>query len=434
MCSKFSIIDIRLSTDNLNFCRRRLRRLAKQTTNNATVRQEGTLAEQRNVLRSRIRAWEQLAPVYMPGLLQHRADLAALPTPVATGSSSNHPEDVELWFPSLVTPNLRAVVCQDGLAEMEDQLRTAQCQDALNAVRNILKIKTRMISFKTRNVHGQRQGARSRAVIDRVHEQARVAAGKYRAARAAKMNLVGPGKWEEALRVLTDGDICGYQDANRLKPRQPRRGITEDGVTEPGLTLDADMGPEELDNLLFAEARTRCDGTGETRRILSWIWLVDGREMGEDSSDEILQVEWAKSRARAQRATEEVFKLKEEMQRVLETLRWEGNDWKQRADIRSAIGSNLAEGIKALLITQASIKTDLANHFKHLWKSPLEDTSELLDTPVPDPEADDDDEDCDEDDKDPDNDDVDGLLEARRPTDAGDYDDDDRLLAANAAA
>jgi len=333
-----------------------------------------------------------------------------------------------------MAPNSRAVVCQDGLAKMEDQLRTAQCQDALNAVQNILKIKTRMIAFKNRNVRGQRQGTRSRAVIDRVHERARVAAGKYRAAWAAKVKLVGPGKWEETLKVLTDGDIRGYQDANHLKPRQSRRGITEDGVAEPVPTLNPDIGPEELDDLLFAEARTRRDGTGETRCILSWIWLVAGGETGEEGSDEILQVEWAKSRARAQRATEEVYKLKKEMRRVLETLKWEESDWKHHAGLRSGVTSDLAEGINALSLTQASIKNDLANQFRHLWKSPLEDTSDSLDTSSCDADVDananDDDEDGDEDNEVSDSDDVDGLLEARRPADTGGDDDDNEGLLA----
>jgi len=393
------------------------------------ARQEGTLTEQHNILRSRIRAWEQLALVYMPGLLQHRADLAALPIPVGTSGSSN-PEDTDLWLPSHVAPNSRAVVCQDGLANMEDQLRTAQCQDALDTVRNILKIKTRMIAFKNRNVRGQRQGTRSRAVIDRVHERARVAAGKYRAARAAKMNLVGPGKWEEALKVLMDGDIRGYQDANRLKPQQPRRGIAEDGVVEPAPTLNADTEPEGLDDLLFAEAHTWRDGTGETRCILSWIWLVAGGETGEHTSDEILQVEWAKSRACAQRATEEVYKLKEEMQQVLETLKWEESDWKSRAGLRLGIKSDLAEGAKALSLMQALLKNDLANHFRFLWKSPLEDTINSLDASIHDPDADDDDKDVDEEDMSEDND-VDGLLETRGPTGTGADDEDDSLFVAD---
>jgi len=151
----------------------------------------------------------------MPGLLQYQADLAARPSTTASEGSSN-PEDVELWLSSRVALASRLVVCQAELAEMEDQLRTAQCQDALNSVRHTLKIKTRMIAFKNRNVRGQREGTRSRAVIARVHERARVAAEKYRASRVAKMNLVGPGEWEKALQVLVDGDIRGYQDVNRL--------------------------------------------------------------------------------------------------------------------------------------------------------------------------------------------------------------------------
>jgi len=426
----FASLTNKLLANNLILHGRRVRRLAKQTTDAATIRQEGTLTEQRNVLLSRIRAWEQLAPIYMPGLLQHRADLAALPIAVATGGSGN-PEDIDLWLPSAVAPNSRAVVCQDGLAKMEDMLRMAQCQDALNGVRNILKIKTRMIAFKNRNVRGQRQGTRSRAVIDRVHERARVAAGKYRAARAAKMKLVGPGKWEETLRVLTDGDIRGYQDANRLKPRQPRQGITEDGVLGPMPTLDIDVEPEGQDNLLFAEARTRRDGTGETRRTLSWIWLVASGDTEEHASDEILRVEWAKSRARTQRATEEVYKLKEEMRRVLETLKWEASNWISQADLRSGITSDLAEGIKALSLTQASIKNDLANHFRLLWKSPLEDTPDSLDASVHDPDADDDDEDGDEEEI-SDGDGEDDLLETRTTgTGADDGGEDNSFFAAD---
>ena len=59
-----------------------------------------------------------------------------------------------------------------------------------------------MIAFKNRSIHGQKQGTCSRAVIDRVHEQARIAAGKYQAAQMAKLRLAGPGEWEKVLRVL----------------------------------------------------------------------------------------------------------------------------------------------------------------------------------------------------------------------------------------
>jgi len=87
---------------------------------NATVRQEGSLTEQHNALRSRIQGWEQIASVYMPGLLQYRTDHAARPSTVVGGSSN--PEDIELWLPSRVAPASRPIVCQADLAGMEDQL------------------------------------------------------------------------------------------------------------------------------------------------------------------------------------------------------------------------------------------------------------------------------------------------------------------------
>ena len=311
----------------------------------------------------------------MPGLLQYQADLAARPSTTAAGSSNNA-EDVELWLPSRVALASRSIVCQPELATMEDQLRTAQCQDALNSVRHTLKIKTRMIAFKNRNVRGQREGTRSRAVIARVHERARVAAEKYRAGRVAKMSLVGPGEWEKTLQVLVDGDIRGYQDANRLRPRQPRRGIREDDYTEPEPETATALESEEPENFLHAEARTRRDGTGETRRVLSWIWRIAGAGTGEEGEDEILRVEWAKSRARSQRATEEVRRLKEEMRRVLETLKWEEEEWKRQAGLRTDTTRDIAEGIRALSTTQASIKNTLRCHFQKLWKSPLEGVAE----------------------------------------------------------
>jgi len=45
-------------------------------------------------------------------------------------------------------------------------------------IRNVLKMKTWIIAFKE-NIHGQRQGTHSHAVIDQVHERVRNTAEKY---------------------------------------------------------------------------------------------------------------------------------------------------------------------------------------------------------------------------------------------------------------
>ena len=91
-----------------------------------------------------------------------------------------------------------------------------------------------MVKFKNKQVCGQRGGLRSRVLIDRVHEQARASAEKYRVARKAIYDLEGPGEWEEAFKVLEDNDVRGYQDLNRLHPRKGRPGIWEDGQEPAG--------------------------------------------------------------------------------------------------------------------------------------------------------------------------------------------------------
>jgi hypothetical protein len=199
----------------------------------------------------------------MPGLLQHKADLQV------NGSQSpvaEHPEELELWLPSRLLPDVRSRVCIRNLPGIEEKLRTAQCHDALNSLRHVLKIKSRLIQFKNKNVRGQREGLRSREVINRVHDRARVAAEKYRTARAGMLQLVRAGDWEQVLKVLADADIREYQEANRLKSRVGRLGIWEDEVAETTNVPTQDViCTETTDFTLFEEEPTRRDGTGEIR-------------------------------------------------------------------------------------------------------------------------------------------------------------------------
>jgi len=366
--------------------RRRLRRQAKDA-NGGTYRAEGNLAEQRNVLRSRIRGWEQLQAIYMPGLLQHRHNLSTQRP--STPLSSGNPEDLELWLPSALPLEDRERICIKGLPGAEEKLRTAQCYDALESMRHILTIKARMIQFKNKNLRGQREGTRSRAVIDRVHVRARAAADKYRAARKAKLLLAGRGDWETTLQVLNDNDIRSYQDPNRLRPRRRRRGVLEDdqlaGLQEQDiLDDDTSNNQQEMSNItLFNDDRTRRDGTGETRRTISWIWL--NHSLSEDVGNEMLRSEWAKSRARAARAQEEVMLLNEEMRRTLESLSWEAEDWKTRAVKRTeqVLEAGLKDGLRAYAMRQSNIQTSLATHFRSLWEAPLTNQAENIDTTMP---------------------------------------------------
>ncbi|KAH9484782.1 hypothetical protein JR316_0001684 [Psilocybe cubensis] len=343
---------------------RRVRRLAKGVGSQSTIRQSGSLTEQRNSLATRIRSWEQLLPVYMPGILQYRTDY-----PVTTRSINS--EDTILYLPSFVPEPHRSRICVPGLALIEQELRFAQLSDSLSSIRQILIIKSRMIDFKNKNIRGQRDGTRSTTIIDRVHERARFAASKYRAARIAYLALAGEGDWMETYQVLEDKDVRGYQDPNRLRTHVGRRGIYEDGH-EP-----IAGGREEVETedgvTLLNQPRSRRDGTGETRRTLSWIWSVNIGVRSEEDKDDILRVEWAKSRARMMRAKEEVMLLKEEMRRTLAFLEYRKQWWLKRKSAWTGVRKDLLEGISAFAISQADIQDSLAQHFRALWATPLVD-------------------------------------------------------------
>jgi hypothetical protein len=169
----------------------------------------------------------------------------------------------------------------------------------------ILKKKKKMcmIQFKNKSVQGQREGTRSRTLIDRVHNRAHGFAEKYRAARQAKYQLVGGGPWELSLRVLLDSDIWSYSDAP-VKPRRgPRRGMLEDDALEElersgKMVIDMSQADDNID--LHSQPRTKRDGTGETRKELPWIWQitpisVTSAQPQRDEDDYLLRSEWAKS-------------------------------------------------------------------------------------------------------------------------------------------
>ncbi|KAF9470843.1 hypothetical protein BDN70DRAFT_901798 [Pholiota conissans] len=355
---------------DLEAAQHRIRRLARSTATTSTLRKDGDLTEQRNALLSRIRAWEQLLPIYVPGLLQYHSD-----HPPADRTSSNA-EDTPLWLPSRFSEPHRSKICAPGLPAIEERLRDAQLPDALENVKKILKIKSRMISFKNKNIRGQRDGTRSRSVIDRVHDRARYSADKYREARVAKYALAGPGDWEQSFRVLEDNDIRGYQDPNRLRPCVGRRGVLEDDQLDGTQGVSNNQTDEFT---LLNDTRKHRDGTGETRRTLSWIWLTTLSSNAEDGKDDILQSEWARSRARVLRGKEEVMILKEEMRRVLAFLDWKARWWRAREGVKSGVSKDLAEGLTSYAHGQAALQEELSTHFRRLWKSPLQEAMSLAD-------------------------------------------------------
>ncbi|KAG6819140.1 hypothetical protein H0H93_014961 [Arthromyces matolae] len=357
--SAFLVLGLELEEEQ-----RRIASLSKKSRSPTTL-QKGSITEQRNQLRDKLRGWEQVRNVYMPGLLQYQHD-----NPVTL--VTDHPEDCPLWLPSSLPPEKRDIVCVPRLAAAEEKLRTAQCYDTLDTIRQVLNMKSRMVRFKNANIRGQRDGTRSRAIIDRVHNRARFAALRYTAAREAKLSLGGPGEWEDDLKILQAGDVRSYTDPNRVHQGPGRPGTIEEDADPSLAVVDPMPDPLDLDNIdLLPQERNRRDGTGETRRTVSWIWLR-GRSMHKnEENDDLLRSEWAKSRSRVLRAEEEVSILKEEMRRAVLTLQWQAGEWKSRASLRSVADSSLREGLMAFAAQQASLHLALQARFVTVWKDPL---------------------------------------------------------------
>ena len=80
-----------------------------------------------------------------------------------------------------------------------------------------------------------------------------------------------------------------------------------------------------------------------------------------------LRVEWAKSRARAIRWSEEVTLLVEEMRRVLWFLRWKKLWWMDHAHMRTTASPEVNDGLLAYSAKQAGILHNMAMHFADEW-------------------------------------------------------------------
>ncbi len=118
-----------------------------------------------------------------------------------------------------------------------------------------------MVQFKNKNTRGQHTTTRSCSVIDRVHQCALAFATKYHTARQAKLQLIGPGEWEEVLCVLQNKDIYAYTDPECSVQGPGRRGTNKDSDEAH---WDSELPPKEGINVEFDD-RGLHGVTGETR-------------------------------------------------------------------------------------------------------------------------------------------------------------------------
>ncbi|KAJ7770736.1 hypothetical protein B0H16DRAFT_1306425 [Mycena metata] len=313
--------------------------------NHPTAEQQANVTERGNKLRRKLLTWMDAQALFIPHVAvlraeEDRARKRISATQVQPGVQVQH---MALWLPSAIVDR---VPCDEQLYEYEFRLREAQAHEALDDVRQQLLLRTHLYKHKDRFVRGVKANSRSQTKIEGVEERTRRSAERYRAAWRALKGLgrhLGRKDWEKRLRPLSAEDVRGM-------PRALEAG---------------------------AEAKAR----------MSWIWRSPGVDEEEEEEEggmsEALRIEWAKTRARFLRQSEQLDLLEEEMRRILQFLRWRAEWWDARAGQRPHAPEDEAEAVPGVAYApkhpaytegnvayakrQATILRTRAQQFEEMW-------------------------------------------------------------------
>ncbi|KAG1789918.1 hypothetical protein EV424DRAFT_1549952 [Suillus variegatus] len=287
----------------------RLKSLVESMGMHVTDTQRGSIVRMRNSLRRKIETWARVQVLYMPAVLQGGRD------------DQHNAEDIVLSLPSW----MKNKPCDLHLQNIEWELRYAQAYDALEELRQCLRIHCSLLTFKREWIRGQGANTRAQNTLTRVHARHTACVKRYRSAWTALKalaTLLKKRDWKGRLQELAD---------DHIKP-----------LVDPF-------------------------GVGEGRRQVSWIWMMEGIDCNGDCDDDGVRIEWCKSRARALRWTEEVELLTEEMGRVIRFLHWDAQRWDERKGQLAGENPAHTEGLHAYAARQAHIRRRLAAHFHALW-------------------------------------------------------------------
>ncbi|KAH7905401.1 hypothetical protein BJ138DRAFT_1138292 [Hygrophoropsis aurantiaca] len=332
---------------------RRLQSDLKDTSMHATDNQRSKLQERSNSLRRRIEQWSKIQLLYMPGVSRLRISDTA-----HSDIQEEAAHNIKLYLPSQVVTLPRPLAVSDTLAELEWDLRCAQAGDALNDMRHHLRLSSHLWGFKDRFIRGQRNNTHSRGIINNVVAKVELGRVKYNAARAALVALSSvlskETSWQNLYRPLEKDDVRGMKE---------------------GL-----------------------EGESEGRRTLSWIWKAGRIADGNDNAGllDATRIEWCRARARANRWTEEVLLLREEMRRTLAFLDWHAGWWLKQVDRRKVLGVDEPEGeifwgsrpsvtvdeatgVTAYAHRQAALRRAMRDNFEQMWIA----HPKLLTSPAP---------------------------------------------------
>ena len=198
------------------------------------------MQEQVNALTRKLAAWTAIQHLYMPEVAAIRArnDRDA-----SDGTAEIASYDAPLYLPSSLPTT---TPCNPKLQQYEFKLREGQAYEALDELRQHLRLQTHMWKYKDRHIIGQRANTRQQNLIKRVDKKVKASVSKYRRAREALSKLgvrVGELSWRGHLLRLQDDDV---------------RRLNEGQL-----------------------------GASEGKKKMSWIWRVQG--VSDHSDDEAMQ-------------------------------------------------------------------------------------------------------------------------------------------------
>lgn len=149
-----------------------------------------------------------------------------LSTSISPSSSSGieNAEDSRLLLPSAIGNR----PCHERLRRYEWELRLAQAHDTLEELRQCLRIRSSLLTYKKDWVRGQGANTRAQSALERVAGRQAACTARYHASWEALNTLareLGKVGWERGLRPLEPDDIRPLIDPDNL-PGQGRRKLT----------------------------------------------------------------------------------------------------------------------------------------------------------------------------------------------------------------
>jgi hypothetical protein len=125
---------------------------------------------------------------------------------VATTELTYKPEDANLWLPSNVGSK---AACSKRLQQYEWKLRIAQADDTLDEIRQCVRLRAAMLTYKQAWVRGQGASTQAKNGLDRVEGRMDASIDRYMAARNALVSLaplLGETGWESDRQQLNKHD------------------------------------------------------------------------------------------------------------------------------------------------------------------------------------------------------------------------------------